>query len=123
MTHGRNQGILEILGARLGRDELSDDELQETNNIVQNNSSPIEKQVGSDVMLDKQQGLDHNVMIQNEKEPVQTEVHNFHQNNNLTNLNQEEGKEEADKPMDIEAQLKTQYTKRTIMNPQTGRKN
>ena len=79
-------------------------------------------------MLDKQQGLDHNVMIQSEKVPVITEAHNFHQNNNLTNLNQEEGKEEegkeeADKPMDIEAQLKTQYTKRTIMNPQTGRKN
>ena len=42
-------------------------------------------------------------MIQSEKEPVLTEVHNFHQNNNLTNLNQEEGKEEADKPVDIEA--------------------
>ena len=29
MTHGSNQRILEILGARLGGDELSDDELQE----------------------------------------------------------------------------------------------
>ena len=54
-------------------------------------------------MLDKQQGLDHNVMKQSEKVPALTEVHNFHQNNNLTNLNQEEGKEEVDKPMDIEA--------------------
>ena len=43
MTHDSNQRVLEILGARLGRDELSDDELQETNhNMLNNNSSIIE---------------------------------------------------------------------------------
>ena len=38
MSHASNLKVLEILGARLGRDELLDDELQETNCNMENNS-------------------------------------------------------------------------------------
>ena len=55
------------------------------------------------------------------REPEPTEVHNFHHNINLTDLNQEDDAKEADQHM--EAYLKSQYKKRTFINPQTGRKN
>ena len=53
MSHGSNQRILEILGARLGKDELSDDEVQETNQNMQNNSSKIKEEDDSCIIMDK----------------------------------------------------------------------
>ena len=64
MSHGSNQRILEILGARLGKDELSDDEVQETNQNMQNNSSKIKEEDDSSIIRDKQQELDHIAIIQ-----------------------------------------------------------
>ena len=56
-------------------------------------------------------------------EVVEEKAYNFHQNNNLTNFNPEEDDDKKEEDQMIEAFVKSQYRKRTFINPETGRKN